>query len=85
MTAKEWLISTDKDIDQAVSNGYDIRLDEDELLVKMEQYHQAKLKLLCIADVVGASAEQLVCEECKKIMIEPYAERYGKKICIACM
>ena len=51
MTPKEWLISTDKEINQAVSNGYDIRLDEDELLTKMNDYHQAKLKLLGIPNV----------------------------------
>jgi hypothetical protein len=46
MTAKEWLLSTDKEIEESVSNGYDIRLDEYQLLKKMESYHQAKLKLL---------------------------------------
>lgn len=39
---------------------------------------------LRIHDVVGQS-EQLVCEECKEPMVEPYAERYGKKFCLGCM
>lgn len=39
---------------------------------------------LRIHDVVGHS-EQLVCEKCKEPMVEPYAERYGKKFCLGCM
>jgi hypothetical protein len=36
----------------------------------LEEYHQAKLKLLGIADVVGALAEQL-CPKCGSDNIEP--------------
>lgn len=43
-----------------------------------------KMQQLRIHDVVGRS-EQLVCEECKELMIEPYAERYGKKFCLGSM
>ena len=50
----------------------------------MEDYHKRKLKLWGIANVVGRS-EQLVCEECKEPVVEPYAERYGKKFCLECM
>ena len=49
-----------------------------------EEYHQAKLKLLGMRDDVKQS-EQLVCEECKEPMVEPYAERYDKKFCLGCM
>ena len=41
-------------------------------------------KLIAIPDDVGRS-EQLVCEECKEPMVEPYAERYDKKFCLGCM
>jgi len=48
MTARDYLIKTDINIRIAIENGYDIRLDESEILEKMEGYHQAKLKLLNI-------------------------------------
>ena len=48
MTARDYLIKTDLNIRIAIQNGYDIRLDESEILEKMEGYHQAKLKLLNI-------------------------------------
>ena len=37
-----------------------------------------------ISRVVERS-EQLVCEKCRKPVVEPYAERYGKKFCLGCM
>lgn len=43
-----------------------------------------RVQQLLIPLVVGRS-EQLVCEECKEPMVEPYAERYGKKFCLGCM
>ena len=39
----------------------------------------------CSTPDVAGQSEQLVCEKCKEPMVEPYAERYGKKFCLGCM
>ena len=44
MTAREFLL-TDPKIEEAVSNGYDIRLKEHEVIEKMELYSLKKQKL----------------------------------------
>ena len=81
MTAKEWIFENYPQ----VKKGWNKTGHDDNYMVRMmEEYHQAKLKLLGIPDDVGRS-EQLVCEECKEPMVEPYAERYGKKFCLGCM
>ncbi len=44
MTAKEFLIANSDKISEAVENGYDIRLDEDEILGWMEKYKNSTHK-----------------------------------------
>lgn len=81
MTPKEFLRQ------EHISNDTKIALTHEqwqEIYQWMEGYHETELKKLRVGDVVGRS-EQLVCEECKEPMIEPYAERYGKKFCLGCM
>jgi len=53
MNAKEYLMSTDKKIYEAEINGYDIRLEEAELLAKMELYAEYKLNNLLKPVVSG--------------------------------
>jgi formylmethanofuran dehydrogenase subunit E len=51
----------------------------------IEQYANERVtEALRIHNVVGR-IEQLVCEKCQEPMIEPYAEKYGKKFCLGCM
>lgn len=52
MNAKEYLMNTDEKIYEAVINGYDIRLEEAELLAKMELYAEYKLNNLIKPDVM---------------------------------
>lgn len=40
LTAKEYLIANDKSISEAIEQGYDIRLSEDEILNAMEKYSE---------------------------------------------
>jgi formylmethanofuran dehydrogenase subunit E len=66
-----------------------LRIDEDHRMMILEKLIQSvsdenKEKLLRLLHDVG-QREQLVCEECKEPMVEPYAERYGKKFCLGCM
>lgn len=47
-TPKQFLIQNSKRISEAIDNGYDVRLNEDEILMWMEKYSEykiAKLKL----------------------------------------
>jgi formylmethanofuran dehydrogenase subunit E len=81
MTAKEWIF---ENYPQVKKEWNKTGHDDNYMVRMMEEYHQAKLKLLGIPDDVGRS-EQLVCEECKEPMVEPYAERYDKKFCLGCM
>jgi formylmethanofuran dehydrogenase subunit E len=66
-----------------------LRIDEDHRMMIIEKITQNltaenRVKLLRLLHDVGRS-EQLVCEECKEPMVEPYAERYDKKFCLGCM
>jgi formylmethanofuran dehydrogenase subunit E len=81
MTAKEWIF---ENYPQVKKEWNKTGHDDNYMVRMMEEYHQAKLKLLGMRDDVKQS-EQLVCEECKEPMVEPYAERYGKKFCLGCM
>ena len=58
MTAKEWLFENYPQVkDEWNKTGHD-----DNYMVRMmEEYHQSKLKLLGIPDIIGQS-EQLKCE-----------------------
>lgn len=49
----------------------------------MESYHQAKLKLLGIGDVVGRS-EQLVCPRCSSNKIAPSEDHHSFTDCEHC-
>ena len=61
MKAKEFILSESKAYRDAVDNGYDIRMDEKEILYWMERYAEYKAENLPISPVVGQS-EQLVCD-----------------------
>lgn len=63
MNAKEFLMNTDEKIYEAVINGYDIRLEETELLAKMELYAEYKLNNLIKPDVSGSSSDDFTDEE----------------------
>lgn len=69
MNAKEYLMNTDEKIYEAVINGYDIRLEEPELLAKMELYAEYKLNNLLKPDVMVRS-EQLPCSHCGRPLKE---------------
>lgn len=66
-----------------------LRIDEDHRMMILEKITQNltaenRVKLLRLLHDVG-QREQLVCEECKEPMVEPYAEKYDKKFCLGCM
>lgn len=43
LNAKEWLIFFDDSICEAVSNGFEIHLEDDKLIEKMEAYYQYRI------------------------------------------
>ena len=62
MEAKEWFEKSEYQyaLDEYDEGGY-LGIDENKVCQMLEEYHQTKLKLLGIGDVVGQS-EQLVCD-----------------------
>ena len=71
-SAKEFLIRTDKKIREAVNNGYDIRLDESEILKKMEEYANFKLNMHIV--VGSLPTEEQEDREVKKRLYEWYGK-----------
>jgi hypothetical protein len=53
MKAKEFILSESKAFRDAVDNGYDIRMDEKEILYWMERYAEYKAENSPISDVVN--------------------------------
>jgi hypothetical protein len=74
MTAREFLL-TDPKIEEAVSNGYDIRLEEHEWIEKMELYALTKQKLN-IHSVGGGLLPK--CPNCQGTGIDPTIPNYNK-------
>ena len=73
-----------EDFKRDVYDGQDYADWYKEYYQALENYVNELEQALRIHDVVGQS-EQLVCKECKEPVVEPYAERYGKKFCLGCM
>lgn len=72
MTAREFLL-TDPKIEEAVSNGYDIRLEEHEWIAKMELYADTKQKL----NIHGVSGKRPYYQLCPKCLGEGQVQNYG--------
>ena len=51
MNAKDFILNNSKAFSKAVDQGYDIRMDENEILDSMEKYAQYKAENLPISDV----------------------------------
>ncbi len=69
MTAKEYYNNQDRFEYFTKLTNTGISDDFDEIMAFSEAYHEHKLKLLGIANVVGRS-EQLVCDECNFVELQ---------------
>jgi hypothetical protein len=76
MTAKEWIF---ENYPQVKKEWNKTGHDDNYMVRMMEEYHQAKLKLLGIPDDVGQSEELCQCTDSHE-----FAETYEKEYCRKC-